>query len=336
MLTSGTVFGHSLTGSRCLVTGGLGFGGTHLVNALVAVGARVVVIDKRDLASSVHFRHLGLCQATRVVQGDVRDGEMIENLLRQEHIDTVFHLAAEAIVSESTINPYHVLDVNAGGTFTVLEQARQSQTVERFVFASSGAYYGDQSLNEPICETTAPSAATNLYAASKAAGDLAVQGYARTFGIRAAACRFMNTYGPGDSHASRIVPAAIGKLIRNEPYDFGTRDDGSSRLDFLYVDDMTQAYMAVADHLQHAAGDVFNFGSGQLTSIARVVQMVSIAYDGKRRTPIFRGTRQTPPKSKHLDITKARSILSWEPTTKLEEGISKTIESYRRVETHEA
>lgn len=322
-------FGTSLKGRRCLVTGGFGFGGTHLARELTALGAIVTVLDRVGL-DDVQPELQDSASAWRSVQGDVRDSELVSKVLRQERIDTVFHLAAEAIVPNSVTDPFSVLDVNARGTFTVLERSRCSGTVEQFIFASSGAYYGDHDQSSPIDETTSPTAASNLYAASKAAGDLAVQGYAKTFGMRASACRFMNTYGPGDRNTSRLIPAAVGKLLRGEPYDFGDRDDGTSQLDFLFVGDMTRAYLAVADSLSTTDGDVFNFGSGRLTSIAAVARLVSTSFDGIDREPVFRGVPRTIPRMKHLDISRAHRILGWEPKTALIDGLQATIDFYRR------
>jgi nucleoside-diphosphate-sugar epimerase len=139
----------------------------------------------------------------------------------------------------------------------------------------------------------------------------------------------MNTYGPGDTHRSRLVPRALSLLAAGEPYDFGDRDDGSTRLDFLYVGDMAGAYLATAEHLERAPGDVFNFGSGRCTGIREVAVLTSQIYDGVDREPIFHGTPRRPSKQKWLDISRARSVLGWRPTVDLDEGLTHTVRWHR-------
>lgn len=315
-------------GRSCLVTGGLGFGGSHLVAELLARSAHVVILDHGSVTSSYLYQ-IGLSSSITVVHGDVREGYLVEEVIRRHAVDTVFHLAAQPLVQESVLNPFDTLDVNTRGTFVLLEACRKEASVQRFVLASSGAFYGSTTTTDPIPETAAPLPAANLYSSSKAGADLAVQGYARTFGMRASVCRFMNTYGPGDRHTSRLVPRGLQLLGSNAEYNFGDRDDGSTRLDFLYVGDMALAYLAVAEHLDQAEGDVFNFGSGRSNSVHEVATILSRAFDGSTRDPIFQGTPRRPCCHKWLDIQKAEKVLGWKPKVNLEEGLARTVKWYR-------
>lgn len=290
-----------------LVTGSAGFGGRALVAALNAVGHRVVQYD----------------MASRPAD-DIRDTERLLGILNSEEIDTVFHLAAQPIVPESLRDPVRTWSINADGTISVLEAMRRSRATKRLIFASSGAFYGTTSTNEAIPETAPPLPAGNPYSASKQAADLAVQSWAPVFGLKAVICRFMNTYGRGDLHTSRLIPGALAKLEGDEPFDFGDRDDGTTKLDFLHISDMTRGYLAAADHLVRLdeACTIFNFGTGNPISLRDVVVECSRAFDGKAREPIFRGpTPEGGPRSKSLDIRKAASLLSWKPEIETQRGI---------------
>lgn len=314
-------------GRRCLVTGGYGFGGSHLVLALLDRGADVTILDRwRDAQS--FLVGTGQDHHARFVPGDVRDLDLVSQLLARYEIDTVFHLAAQPLVPMSIRLPLETLDVNANGTYVMLEAARRA-ALPRFVFASSGAYYGTTSVTDPIPETFAPLPAANLYAASKAAADLAVQGYVKTFGLKAGICRFMNTYGPGDTNLSRLVPRAVHNLRTGAPYDFGDRDDGSTELDFLHVRDMVRAYLCVAGYLDRtdaaAVDPVFNIGTGVATPVRTVAEMASTAYDGAARLPTFGGAPRMTVIRKILDASKAYELLGWQPSIGLREGLEETV-----------
>ncbi|WP_062389479.1 NAD-dependent epimerase/dehydratase family protein [Demequina iriomotensis] len=316
-------------GASCLVTGGAGFGGSHLVRELVDRGARVTVIDREAIAGKP-LEDMGVEDAITFVHGDLRDAALVRELFAEARYDVVLHLAADPIVINSIRDPEGVVDSNVRGTATLLEACRLADAAPLFVFASSGAYYGDNFSPEPIPETQEAGPAANLYGPSKAAAEMIVRGYGKAFGIPVTACRFMNTYGPGDRHESRLVPRALAQLAGGVEYDFGDRDDGSTRLDFLYVGDMARAYMSAAEHLAGGGGEIaFNFGTGTLTSVKEVAERLSLAYDGEARAPLFRGVRTGPVRQKRLDVEKAQAMLGWTATTGLEEGLAATVAWHR-------
>jgi CDP-glucose 4,6-dehydratase len=197
------------------------------------------------------------------------------------------------------------------------------------VFASSGGHYGATTQDLPISENDMPAPASNIYGASKSAADCIARAYAQVFGLNVAACRFMNTYGPGDTNFSRLIPRAIRNLLEQSSYSFGDRDDGTTRLDFLFIRDMTQAYISVAENLDRVKGEAFNFGSGAPRSTAEVAELVSIAFDGKERRPGFFGPSRAVPIVKYLDISKAEGRLGWKPSTSFHDGLRETIDWYR-------
>ncbi len=319
----------SWKGKRCLVTGGAGFGGSHLSEQLLNRGATVYVLD-RWFPNNSYLVLRGLDKQTQRIQGDVRDLDLVSVTLARFEIDTIFHLAAQPIVPTSNSLPLETLSVNALGTYIVLEAARRARSVQQFVFASSGAYYGGVSSNDGITEESPPAPASNIYSPSKVAADIAVRSYAKCYGINAVACRFMNTYGPGDSNFSRIVPRAILNLIGGTPYEFGDRDDGTTMLDYMYISDMASAYMRVAEQAGSLSGEAFNFSGGNLISTSDLARLISKLFDGKEREPLFLGPAKAEPIIKYLNTVKARRVLGWKPEVSLEHGLTETINWYRR------
>ncbi|HZF54701.1 MAG TPA: NAD(P)-dependent oxidoreductase [Polyangiaceae bacterium] len=319
----------SLSGKACLVTGGAGFGGAHLTEQLLARGAKVVVLD-RWLPRTSYLVLAGLLPKVDFLQGDVRDLDLVRQTLERFDIDTVFHLAAQPLVPTSNALPLETLSVNAMGTYVVLEAIRGSTRTKRLVFASSGAYYGTTSGADPIREDDAPLIATNIYAPSKAAADLAVRCYAKIYGLKAAVCRFMNTYGPGDTNFSRLVPRAAKNLIEGAAFDFGDRDDGTTVLTYMHVRDMASAYIRMAERLDTIAGEAFNFGGDRALATREMASLCARAFGGEEREPLFHGPRREVPLRKMLATQKARESLGWAPETPLEEGLRETFAWYRQ------
>ncbi|MCK6589027.1 MAG: NAD(P)-dependent oxidoreductase [Polyangiaceae bacterium] len=318
----------SLFGKACLVTGGAGFGGSHLTEQLLARGAKVVVLD-RWLPKNSYMVLAGLLSKVDFLQGDVRDFDFVRQALERFEIDTVFHLAAQPLVPVSNALPLETLSVNAMGTFTVLEAIRCSTQTKRLVFASSGAYYGTTSGAAPIQEDDAPLVATNMYAPSKAAADLAVRCYTKIYGLKAAACRFMNTYGPGDTNFSRLVPRAAKNLIEGGDFDFGDRDDGTTVLTYMHVRDMASAYIRTAERLEGVTGEALNFGGDLAISTREMASLCARAFGNEARSPAFRGPPREVSLRKVLDTRKAKELLGWKPETPLEEGLRETFAWYR-------
>ena len=317
---------------QVLVTGGAGFGGAHLCELLLQKGARVAVLDL-EMPPLSHLRLGGLENQIHFLQGDIRDADRLKLWCERYQFQTIFHVAAQPIVSISNLLPAETASVNIMGTYNVLEAVRQSRSPRHLVFASSGAYYGATDAECAIPEDAPPLPAGNIYAPSKVAGDIAVRCYAKTYGIKAAVCRWMNTYGPADTNFSRIVPATIRRLMRGErPVIDGT--DGTNVLEVLHVRDMAAGYLAVAEKLEDgASGEAFNFGSGQPLTLLDLVRSVTRSWnesggESVPEEPVITGPHIRS--TKHLDIAKARTMLDWKPEIGLEEGLRETIEWYRR------
>jgi CDP-glucose 4,6-dehydratase len=316
------------TGRRVLVTGGAGFCGSHLGTELATLGAAVTVLD-RALPADSYLRQTGAHERVEFVTGDILDAEAMGTLVRDGAFETIFHLAAQPIVSISNARPAETAAVNIMGTYSLLEAARAASSPPDFVFASSGAYYGATNTTAAIPEDAPPLVAANIYAPSKAAADLAVRCYARVYGLNTVACRWMNTYGPGDTNYTRIVPATLRRLKRGEPALIdGT--DGTNVLEILHVRDMVAAYLAVAAHIKEpeVRGEAFNFGGGTPLTLREVVMTIVRAWNQVTGQDIDEepvATGPHVPSVKYLDVSKARARLGWGPRIPLLEGLRETV-----------
>ena len=317
---------------RALVIGAAGFCGAHLCDQLRRRGAHVTGFDK-TISSDSWLHHSGALSQIDWVAGDILNLDDLKLYLARFPTDTVFLLAAQPIVSISNQFPLETAQVNIIGTYNVLEAVRAQKTPPKLVFASSGAYYGATNTTEAIGEDEAALVAGNIYAPTKAAADLAVRCYAKIYGLRAATCRWMNTYGPGDTNFSRIIPATMKRLSAGKP---GLIDgtDGTNILEMLHVRDMSEAYLAVAAQLdrEEVRGEAFNFGGGAPLELKFVVEQAARAWNQVTGQSVPEAPEITGPKVdsvKYLDISKAREVLNWKPRIKLEEGLRETAHWYQ-------
>ena len=320
------------TQQHALVLGAAGFCGAHLCDQLARRGAKVIGFDKM-LPRQSWLHQSGAINKVDWVTGDILDLGNLKLLLARFPVDCVFLLAAQPIVSISNQLPLETAHTNIIGTYNVLEAVRAQKTPPKLVFASSGAYYGATNTTAAIGEDEPALAAANIYAPTKAAADLAVRCYAKIYDLRAASCRWMNTYGPGDLNFSRIVPATMQRLSAGKP---GLIDgtDGTNILEMLHVRDMIEAYLAVAANLdsEKVRGQAFNFGGGAPLELKFVVEAAARAWNevtgqGAPETPEITGPKTES--AKYLDISKAREVLGWQPQIKMEEGLRETAQWYR-------
>jgi len=310
-----------------LVTGGTGLLGGWMVRALVESGADVVALV-RDWVPRSEFVATRLIERVRVVRGDIRDQDLVERTLNEYEVDTVMHVAAQAIVQRANRNPIPTLDTNVRGTWSVLEACRHSPTVKQIVVASSDKAYGDQEVL-PYKETT-PVAGRNPYDVSKACADLIAQMYARSFDLPVCVTRCGNFYGGGDLNWNRIVPGTIRSVIRGErPL---IRSDGQFTRDYIYVKDGVQAYLLLAERLaadRALAGEVFNFSYEQpLTVLQLVARLLEVM--GSTLEPDVRNEASNEIRDQYLDAAKARRMLNWSPTYTLETALGETVDWYKR------
>ena len=311
-------FGRSLAGVSVLVTGAYGVVGAALCSALLDAGAGVVALRRGARPRSALV--LGGAEARcAIVEGDVRDEALLTTALREHGCAAAVHLAAQAVVGGS---PRPTFEVNVAGTWTVLEACRAAG-VDRVVVASTGAVYG--AAPPPHTEATAL-LATEPYAASKAAADLAALAYAAAFGLQVATARLANVYGPGDANRSRLVPSAIeAALAGRAPV---LRSPGTATRDLLFAGDAAHALLAIADLLGagRGAGEAFNAGTGTPRTIADITRSICAlaGVDAEPASAVSAGAEH-----RHLDASRLRTATGWTPQVPLEDGLRRTIDWYR-------
>jgi CDP-glucose 4,6-dehydratase len=314
---------------RALVTGARGFGGSWVAKALLDRGDDVVAFDLPTAAGRSSGLALLEIEADVADEtGDLCDGERLAGLLGEHGIDTVFHLAAQAIVGSANESPVPTFRANIEGTWTLLEAARGAGVLRVVVASSDKAYGRHEEL--PYTEEAALQP-VYPYDVSKAAADLIARSYWHTFGLPVAVTRFANIYGGGDLNFSRLVPEAVTAAVDGRRPVI--RSDGSPERDFLYVEDVARAYLAIADALAEgkARGEAFNAGWGSPNSVREVVDLIC-ELAGSDVEPDFQGDG-TPPGEidrQFLAADKIRKVTGWAPQVELREGLGRTIEWYRR------
>lgn len=309
-----------------LVTGATGLQGSWLTKALADAEADVVALVRDWVPRSELCRSGGL-ERVRVVRGDVRDLELIERVLGEYEIATVFHLAAQTIVTIANRNPVSTFESNIRGTWVMLEACRRSPTVQQVVLASSDKAYGDHE-ELPYREDLALRG-RHPYDVSKSCADLLAQAYGATYQLPVAVARCGNLYGGGDLNWNRIVPGTIRSVLRGERPVI--RSDGSLVRDYFYVEDGAEAYGRLAEALAEdrgLAGEAFNFSNEQPATVLDITRRI-LALMKTPLEPVIQHQAPNEILRQHLDASKARRRLGWRPQFDLDEGLRRTIAWYR-------
>jgi nucleoside-diphosphate-sugar epimerase len=305
-----------------LVTGGSGFIGSHLCAALLAQGHRVTCVDNLSTGSARNVESLLSHRDFILLQHDV-----VQPLPDDVAPDVIFHLASPASVPDYLARPLETLAVNSDGTRAMLELARRHHS--KFLFTSTSEIYGDP-LVHPQPETYWGNVGTlgprACYDEGKRFGEALVMAYVRVHEVDARIVRIFNTYGPHSRpDDGRIVPNFVMQALRNEPITI--YGDGSQTRSFCYVSDMVQGLLS-AMFSAGTRGEVFNLGNPDEYTVRDFAQQIarhvgSVAGVIYCPLPVDDPTRRCP------DISKARRVLGWEPTTDLETGMDQTIRWFR-------
>jgi CDP-glucose 4,6-dehydratase len=310
---------------KALVTGARGFAASWLAVALLEDGAEVTSID-RESSSPTGLELHGIAAQVDDVVGDLRDGELVERLLREGDIDSVFHLAAQPIVGIANASPVPTFQANIEGTWVLLEACREAG-VERVVVASSDKAYGPHD-QLPYTEGSALQPVFP-YDVSKAATDLIARSYWHTYRLPVAVTRFANLYGGGERNFSRLIPETVTAVLDGRRPII--RSDGSPERDFLYVEDAARAYLAIAEALENEqiAGEAFNAGWGRPHPVHEVVDLIC-ELGPNDVEPDYQGAGNPSGEidRQYLDSTKIRERIGWEPCVNLREGLQTTIDWY--------
>jgi len=309
-----------------LVTGATGLVGGWLARRLVEADAAVVALV-RDQVPGCELSRSGLLERLTLVRGDLADQALLERVLGEYEVRTVFHLAAQTIVGIAMRNPTSTWESNIGGAWRLFEACRRSPLVSEVVFASSDKAYGAAEAL-PYDEGT-PLRGVHPYDVSKSCADLIAHSYAATWGTPIVTTRCGNFFGGGDLNWSRIVPGTLRSLLRGETPII--RSDGSLIRDYFYVEDGVDAYMMLAEALaerREMAGQSFNFSYEDPVSVFALVDRIQARLGTSAPLQILgKASHEIP--AQHLSAAKARNTLGWAPRFAFDEGLDRTITWYR-------
>jgi CDP-glucose 4,6-dehydratase len=307
------------------VTGANGFLGSWVTKALTEKGANVVVIVKEEIPGSTLGYMSDVCDKLgQVVSGDITDLATVEKIFTEYEINTCFHLAAQALVGIANKSPLPTFESNIIGTWNVLEAARNCETFEGLVVASSDKAYGEHETlpyTEDFCLN-----ALHPYDASKACADILSRTYFKTYGLPVAVTRCANIYGGGDLNFSRIVPDAVRAVLLDK--ELIIRSDGTPVRDYMYITDVVRGYLTLAEQLGKVKGEAFNFGTNSPISVLGLVDKVIEVSEKTDLKPIIKGEAKGEINRQYLHSKKAEELLGWKPKYSLDEGLKETIAWY--------
>ena len=300
-----------------------------LMRRLLEVRARCGVFGARlDCRKAAYLLlRADQLQNVKVVDGDLGDGALLEGALSEYGIATVFHLAAQTIVTTANRNPAPTFEANIRGTWTLLEACRHCAKVEQIVVASSDKAYG-ASDHLPYDEST-PLHGQHPYGVSKSCADLIAQSYAHTYQLPVAVTRCGNVFGGGDLNWDRIVPGTIRAALRGEAPVI--RSDGQFVRDYFYVEDCAAAYVLLAEKMKsnpNLNGEAFNFSNEAQVTVLELVERILAAMNSDLKPEVL-NQASNEIRLQTLSAKKARTELGWEPLFSLDEGLERTIEWYR-------
>jgi nucleoside-diphosphate-sugar epimerase len=313
--------GSHFRGQRILVTGGAGFIGSHLAEALVALGASVVVLDDLSGGSRQNLASFG---PVEFVHGSILDQTLLADCTRG--CAFVFHQAALGSVPRSVEQPRLYHEVNALGTLNVLEAARAAG-VRRVMFAASSSAYGENPV--PWIETM-PVLPCSPYAATKVAGEALCRAYSKSLALDTAPLRYFNIFGPrqnaNSAYAAVIAAFAAALLAGRQPVIYG---DGEQSRDFTYVANAVHANLLAARHGEAIGGEVINVGCGGQISVNQLARQMAVAVGRSDLRPRHEAERAGDLKHSYADLARARRTLDYRPIVDFAAGLDKTLSWYQ-------
>lgn len=316
------------SGRRVFVTGATGLVGSWLVKELLARGSQVTALV-RDADPQSELLRSGDLERVTVVNGAVEDLGVVSRAVNLHRPDTVFHLAAQTQVGAAWRDPYETFESNVRGTYTLLEACRRlgGSAMHGIVVASSDKAYGEAA-TLPYTEDT-PLEARFPYDTSKLCTDVLARSYFATYRLPVTIARCGNIYGGGDLNWDRIVPGTIRSLLRAERPII--RSDGTLVRDYVYVKEIVDAYLVLAEHARRSevTGAAFNFSAGRPLSVLEVVQEIGAVMRVEPR-PDVRGEAVAEIGRQFLSSERAKAVLGWEARWPIDRGLRETVAWYRR------
>ncbi len=308
------------------VTGATGFVGAHVVRLLVEQDAKVVCLQRDEVrANSLDI--FDLRDRVTVINGAVEDFELCSRVLNEYEIDSVFHLAAQALVGAANRSPLSTFESNIRGTYCLLEACRQNETVKRTIVASSDKAYGSHT-ELPYFEDFALQGRFP-YDVSKTCTDLIAQSFAHTYDLPVSITRSANIYGPGDLNLSRIIPGTIISILDGENPII--RSDGTPIREFIYVKDIAEGYLLLAENIDQAKGNAYNFGANEPVKMIDLANKI-IELTGRKKalTPnvLLKAKIAREIDAQYLSAEKVEKQFGWKAKYSLDEGLKNTIAWY--------
>jgi len=299
-----------------IVSGGAGFLGSHMCDALLRKGHRVVCIDNLDTGSLQNVEHIDDERFNFLMH------DLTQPLFIDEPVDFVYHLASPASPIDYLRLPLHTLKVGSYGTHHMLGLAKLKRA--RFVLASTSEVYGDPQVHpqpESYWGHVNPIGPRGVYDEAKRYAEALTMAYHRQQGVDTGIVRTFNTYGPRmRPHDGRAIPTFLRQALQNKPLTvFG---DGSQTRSFCYVDDQIRGYIAMAESDVHQPINIGNPNEYTLLQLAETV----IDVTGADSEIVFEALPTDDPQVRQPDITRAQQLLGWEPEVELREGLARTIE----------
>lgn len=313
--------------ARSLVTGGAGFIGSHLCEALIAGGEEVVCLDNFDpfydpAIKRRHLRSLLAHPRFQLVEGDIRDLPLLERLFAEQRFDRVYHLAAKAGVRPSLLEPLLYEEVNVRGTLHLLEVCRRHR-VEQFLFASSSSVYGEQQ-EHPFREDLDADHPVSPYGATKRSAEILGYTYHRLYGLPFTSLRFFTVYGPRQRPEMAIHK--FTRLIdRGEPVPL--YGDGSSKRDYTYIDDLLDGILKASGRPDGYR--IYNLGESRMIGLLDLVRLLEAAL-GKRAEIRYLPAQPGDVPVTYADLSRAKAEIGYDPKISIEEGIARFVAWYRK------
>ncbi len=309
-----------------LVTGGAGFIGSNISEALVTRGYRVVVLDDLSSGRLDNIDHLLHNRSFTFIRGSILDSGLLRSIMKTYQVSGISHQAAIASVTKSILNPVKTIETNITGTANLFDIAAENGC-RRIVFASSCAIYGDGA-ESPKCEHMRPDP-RSPYAVSKAAKEMLARAFCDLHAIEIVALRYFNVYGRRQqmqSDYAAVIPVFITKALKNEPLP--VEGDGLQTRDFVYIDDVVQANL-LGLTAPNISGKCFNIGSGSSASILDIARII-VRTASSSSTIIHRPPRPGDLRDSLADIANSRAGLGYAASFSIEQGLMNTLAWFRQ------
>jgi CDP-glucose 4,6-dehydratase len=321
------------------ITGINGFVGGNLAERALINGANVFGLQRNTEQRSFLF-YSGLAKNVLLVNGDIRDKELLKGFFEEHKIDICFHLAAQVEVGVASKYPFLTWETNVRGTYVLLEAIREaSNKFMAIITASSDKAYGEYPIEELPYKENYPLKPRYPYDTSKACADLITQAYAtELYKLPIAITRFANIYGPGQLNFSALIPDSIRCALGFNKFE--PRGDGRSIRDFLFVKDVAKLYMDMAKALsidsRKIRGEVFNAGTGEEKTVSEIVEKIYLKLNNKTELDkiLHQFNNKNNPtseiRSQLMNYDKVEKFFGWKPMTGFDQGIEETIKWYKK------